>query len=461
MRNTPAQSASSASAPGPRDGGPSAPGAGAARPALKAAPAAVRPPTPGGLASAKAPPFRLPGEHFAGALALLACGSLGLVLVAPELAQGAFLDTRMIGATHLFTLGWITTSIMGALYQFLPVATGEPIRSVRLAHISFALYLPGLLAFVAGLLFGRTPLLLVGATAMGTGILLFVGNLAVTLHGASRHDITWWALVCAAVFLVVTLTFGLILAGNLRWGYLGGTRMLVLGTHLHVALAGWVLMVMIGVAHRLLPMFLLSHGATDRFGWWALRLVAAGAAALTVLHHAPAPIGRWLPALLITGGCAAFLLQARAFYRRRVRRAIDPGMRLAAVALGILGVGLLLAWPVALRLVGIRFAATYIATLITGITLFVAALYYKIIPFLVWYHRWGSLAGKQAVPRVSELYSARIAKVASAILVVGGVGVPLGIALASTIWIRVAALVFGLGVLVLSGQMFAMSRSAP
>lgn len=28
---------------------------------------------------------------------------------------------------HLFTLGWLTTSLMGALYQFLPVALGQSI----------------------------------------------------------------------------------------------------------------------------------------------------------------------------------------------------------------------------------------------------------------------------------------------------------------------------------------------
>ena len=31
---------------------------------------------------------------------------------------------RVVAVTHLFTLAWITTSIMGALYQFLPVALG-------------------------------------------------------------------------------------------------------------------------------------------------------------------------------------------------------------------------------------------------------------------------------------------------------------------------------------------------
>lgn len=61
----------------------------------------------------------------------LVLGGLGLVVVAPDLAGGPFLSPRVVAVTHLFTLGWITTSIMGALYQPLPVALGESVRWPR------------------------------------------------------------------------------------------------------------------------------------------------------------------------------------------------------------------------------------------------------------------------------------------------------------------------------------------
>src|SRR5690606_16723199 len=255
--------------------------------------------------------------------------------------------------------------------------------------------------------------------AFGTGILLFAGNLAATLRASKRRDVTWWALAFADLYLVSTLAIGLALAGNLRWGYLGGGRLSAIGVHLHVAIAGWVLLVMIGVAHRLLPMFLLSHGAGDRFAKAAVALVASGAGILAFLHHAPAPVSRWLPSVLIFAGCAAFLLQARAFYAHRHRPALDPGMRLAAAGLATLALGLVLSAPVLGGFAGARVATAYVATLLLGISLFIVAHYYKIVPFLVWYHRFGPLAGKQPVPRVSELYSARIATIAGAALVTG------------------------------------------
>src|SRR5690606_21979993 len=321
---------------------------------------AAPPAMPMGAAAAKAPPLLLPGEHFAAALFFLLAGSIGLIAIGPALASGAYVSPRAAGVTHLFTLGWITTSIMGALYQFLPVALGEPIRSQRVAHTSFVLHAPGLALFVTGRLSSETTLMLTGAACFGTGILLFTINLAGTLKAAGRRDVTGRRLACAYAYLLAALRLG---AGRLN----------AMAVHIHIAVAGWVLLVMIGVAQRLLPMFLLSHGAGDRSAKVAVALVASGAGVLTFLHHAPVLISRWLPALLIGGGCVAFLLQARAFYRHRVRPNLDPGMRLAAISLGVIVVALVVAWPVVAGVAQARHATAYVLTLLLGISLFVVA----------------------------------------------------------------------------------------
>src|SRR5690606_22374542 len=157
----------------------------------------------------------------------------------------------------------------------------------------------------------------------------------------------------------------------------GAGRLNAMGVHIHIAVAGWVLLVMIGVAQRLLPMFLLSHGAGDRNARVAVALVASGAGILTFLHHAPVVISRWLPALLIAGGCAAFLRRARALSAHRVRRNLDPGMRLAATALVVLVVALVVVWPVIAGVAQARHATAYVMTLLLAISLFIVAHYYK------------------------------------------------------------------------------------
>lgn len=414
-----------------------------------------------GLAAAKAPPFRLPGEHFTAAVVFLVLGAVGLIWIARDLAAGAFPQAAVIGVTHLFTLGWITMTIMGALYQFLPVALGEPIRSIPAAHMSFALYAPGVAAFVTGTAFGRDPLMLLGAALLGTGILIFAINLAATLRRASARDVTWWALAFADLFLVVALVLGLALAGDLHWGYLGAARPNALGTHLHIALFGWVLLVVVGVAHRLLPMFLLSHGAGERYARAAVGLLAAGAATLAVGHHGPPLISRWLPALLLGAGLVALLLQARAFYGHRHRRELDPGMRSAALALGVLAAALALAGVSLFIDSSPRASTAYVLALVLGISLFVAALYYKIVPFLVWYHRFGPLAGKRKVSRVSDLYSARLAGTAGALLLLGVLVLLAGVIAARVVLARGGALILTAGVAIEAVQMLALARRTP
>jgi hypothetical protein len=414
----------------------------------------------GGLVASTAPPLRLPAEHFAAALLFWLLGAIGLVWVAPDIARGLFPLPRVAAVTHLFTLGWITTTILGALYQFLPVALQTPIRSERLAHLTFVLYAPGLALFVGGLLLGRQAPMLAGAALFGTGLLLFVGNLAATLRRARERNLTWWALAGAAVFLTATTVLGALLAGNLRWHYLGAERFTALGVHLHVAVAGWVMLVIVGVAHRLLPMFLLSHGASEIPGRVALALLTAGSALLLLLHHVLTPVVTWGIAALLAGGMASFLLQAALFYRHRRKPALDPGLRLAAIALLFAGSALTLAPAVLTRGVSDpRLATAYVVALVLGgLSLFVAGHYYKIVPFLVWYHRFGPLVGKRPVPRVADLYSARVGNAAAALLACGVAGLVISTLLDFVAAARPAAALFAAGAVLVAAQMFALAR---
>jgi len=410
----------------------------------------------------KAPPFQLPGEHFSAAMMFLVAGTLGLVLVAPQLSAGAFPDPGLIGVTHLFTLGWITTSIMGALYQFLPVALGEPIRSVRAAHLAFGLHVLGVPFFVYGVVASHHVAMLSGASTLGAGILVFVANVAVTLTRAARRDVTWWAVAGALLFLVITLVLGLTLAENLWQGYLGAGRFMVLGVHLHIALGGWVLLTIVGVAQKLLPMFLLSHGVGDRLARAAVVLIATGAAWLALLHHLLFSAALWGGAAVLLGsGLACFLTQAALFYRHRHRPALDPGMRLAAAGLGLLALGLVLGWASVLLDVPQRIWTAYVMAVLLGMTLFVAALYYKIVPFLVWYHRFGPLAGRQPLPKVGDLFSARAASAAGILLFLGAAGLTASVLVGQPGIARSAAVVLAAGALVEAAQMLQLARRQP
>ena len=73
-----------------------------------------------------APPFRLPGIHFGGAIAWLLLGGTGLCIVAPDLAAARFLTPRVAAVTHLYTLGVIVASVFGAQVS---VHAGTPCKA--------------------------------------------------------------------------------------------------------------------------------------------------------------------------------------------------------------------------------------------------------------------------------------------------------------------------------------------
>ena len=392
-----------------------------------------------------APPLRLPAEHFAAALVFLVLGAIGLVAIAPELAVGAFFGPHVIATVHLFTLGWIALSIFGALCQFLPVAIGLPLRWRRLVDVTFALQVAGLAGFVDGLLYGHAFVLDAAAGALSSAFALFAVNLGVTLATVKERTLTWWALAGATLFLVVTPVYGSLLELDLRDGRFGAHRFHVVALHAHIAIVGIALLVIVGVAHRLIPMFLLSHGAGDRAARVSVALLFSGAVLLAV--PAARDVLDPVAGALVAGGILAFAVQAAAFFRHRTRRALDPGMRLAAA--GILGLlGAAIVGPIALaRGMGdLHLLVMYFVVLLGAITVFIAGHYYKIVPFLIWYHRFGPLVGVRDVPKVSELFSQTAARVDTVLLVGGWLGLVWSTQAGSVELARISALVFAAGV---------------
>src|SRR6185312_6555483 len=147
------------------------------------APPASRPTAARPLGVAAGPPtpasgsLHLAAEHFVASMVFLLAGTLGLVWIAPELAAGLYPSPHVAGITHLFTLGWITTTIFGALCQLLPVALGAPLRSERLGHASFWIFVPGVALFATGVATSRLALDHAGIALITIGILLVIANI--------------------------------------------------------------------------------------------------------------------------------------------------------------------------------------------------------------------------------------------------------------------------------------------
>lgn len=408
----------------------------------------------------KAPPLRLPGEHFIAATGFLIIGAIALWRIAPLLASGAYPAPEVVAVVHLFTLGWITTSIMGALYQFLPVALGKAIAVEWLGHVTFAFHVVGVTLMVVGIGLHHSLILGIGLTVLGIGITMFVGNLAATLKNAQRRGLTWWALCIAAVFLSVALLVGIALAIHRFTAFLGAAHDLALRVHLHAALFGWMMLIIVGVSHRLLPMFLLSHGGSEKPAWIAVLLIGIGSTMLSLFHHV-AYLGREVPIVLMVAGLVSWIVQTRIFFQKRHKPQLDPGLRLSAIAIVLFGFAPLFLLRFVTPDASVPYRMLYAGVLVASGALFVSAQYYKIVPFLIWNSYFGPLAGTRKLPRVADLYAAREANVAIALLTLGSVVVLAGIGISVTSVIQAGAAVLALGAVVEARQLWDVSRRRP
>ena len=405
----------------------------------------------------------LAARYFAVSAAFLVAGSVGLVWIAPYLAAGLFPAPQVAGVTHLFTLGWLTLTIFGAMAQISPMALGAPVRSVRWAHVAFWVLPPSIALFAYGVATSSMNATSIGVGGVAVGIALNVGNFGASLTRARTRDVTWAGLVIGLAFLASTLVLGMVLAHNLHYGSLAAARARVLSAHLHVAIVGWVLVVIVGVSNRMLPMFLIARGATAT---WSRRSVALLTAGVPVLAFGLAdgwPAVTWTGAALVEAGVCAFLWQAWTFIRIRTRRALDSGMRFAAAGLAYLIVAAVLG-PLALvyGAAAPRLATAYVATALLGaLTLYVVGHYYRVASMLVWSLRFAGHAGRGPVRAATDLYSARLVHVQLACMAGGVALVVAGIGAASPALARAGASAVLAGSLVMAYQLIRMRWNPP
>jgi len=359
---------------------------------------------PGTAAGVHPPPFLLPGEHFVAAFVWLAAGAAGLVLVAPQLAAGNIFDPRVLAVTHSVTLGVITTAIFGALYQLFPVAMGLAVRSVRLAHLTFWLLQGGVLLVVTGFWLSRGAMQGLGWVVIALAAVLLGLNLVSQSLAAQPDPVVGRYVGAGYLSFLAALGLGSLRIGE-TLGYWHVDRLAMIASHFHLAALGFATCVAIGVGSRMLPMFLVSHG----FPRWPIRWIGplggSGLAGFTAGQFSRSSITTLVGIVLMDFAVVLYLFLAFEYFRRRVRRTLDPGLAHVAVAHLGLGVAVVIGSFV-LGTGGLApraWAAYALAALLGWLVLLIVGVLYKILPFLTWLHLFGQKMGEGPLPTVADL----------------------------------------------------------
>ncbi|HKT59105.1 MAG TPA: hypothetical protein VJQ46_03595 [Gemmatimonadales bacterium] len=403
-------------------------------------------------------------SHLLASLTWLAAGACGLVLVAPLLARGGFLDPRVIAVVHSFTLGVITTTIFGSLYQMLPALLGVSVRSVRAAALGLGFLAGGTLVLVAGLWYawaawqGAGWVLVAGAIGCASWTLLPQRRRATQGKVTGRYISAGHSALGLAFLLA-----GARIGEGLGWWHV--ERLGALAAHFHLAALGFATLTAVGVSSRLLPMFL----APDRVPSWPLRwigpLAGLGLLVFSIGQLAASRPATLSGAALLTLAMAGYLALVATYFRHRTRP-LDPALGFMAAA--FLGLAATVSLGLAVLQAGggralARSVAAYVVMAVLGwLVLLILGVYYRVIPFLVWLN----LGAASAAGRDSAGLMPRGAAWASLVVVAGGVWLmSAGIWTGSEVSAQAGACVFAAGVLGVLAQfarlVVIVRRSAP
>lgn len=415
-----------------------------------------------GLRPGLGPSIWVPLRYLATAQAAFLLAVTGALFHPEDLADHYYLS-HTFALAHLITLGWISMTIMGAAYQLVPVALEARLYSERLARWQYWFMLAGVVGMVAHFWIGRFSGMAWGAGLVLVAVVLFACNMGVTLWRLPRWGIVAKHVAASVAFLLATAIAGNLMALDKVLGFWEGEVLNILHAHGHLAALGWVTMIIFGVAYRLIPMFSLAADPDERLPTWQFWLFTAGVAGLypTILLGS-----RWqvLFGLATAAGIGLFVHQIARIARRGRKPTLDWGVRTALTALGYLVVLVPVGLALASGLVpenrfASRLAFAYgFLGLLGWVSLTIIGMMHKIVPFLVWFHRYSELVGREPVPALHQLYSEAWQRRSFWLLHAGVLATAAGLLAASPGAIRGGLAVLAAGAWIFGGNMVAIYR---
>ena len=405
--------------------------------------------------------------YFAFAHAALAT-ALAILAVHPDLPSAYFLHPRMVAVVHLVTLGWISASILGAFYIVAPLALGMPLAAGRADWAACAGFTIGTVGMATHFWMGEYRGMVWSAGLVMGAIGWVAARVARRLPAAP---------VPRAVKLHVALAFTNVLAAGTLGSFLGWprTRGLVgvsplasVFAHAQLAAIGWALMMVVGLAYRLLPMILPAKPPTERGLATSAVLIEAG---LLLLVTNLITGGAWLPAaaVVITLGLASFVRNVRQVVAHRLPRppALPQrdwsawqvhGAFLALAVATVLGLVLTIL-PVGSTQVTLAWIYG-VAGLVGGLAQIVIGMQGRLVPMYAYYRAMAARGGTPPGRSVHALVSIPYARAQFLTWTAGVPWLAAGLSTRHLVSIRASALVLLAAVVIGAAYMHHMMRTA-
>jgi hypothetical protein len=369
-----------------------------------------------------------------------------LLLTSTAAFHQHYFTPQTLALTHILALGWGTMIILGASHQLVPVLIEGKLFSNTLAYLAFLSAGLGIPMLVYGFYtFNMGWPAITGAIAINIAVLCYLVNLAVSMFNSKSRNVAAVFILTATAWLLLTTLFGLTLVCNFTDHILTHDSQSYLTLHAHMGIAGWFLLLVLGVGSRLIPLFLISKYTNNRLLWLVYGCINIGllgfiASQVFGLSQHILP----LFVILVFSGILLFILYCFMAHKERIRNKVDEQMKVS-----LLSVWMMLLPVVCLVSVLIFFLlnnAKYNLVLLYGFCIFfgwltaiIFGMTFKTLPFIVWNKVYHKRASGSKTPSPKELFNEHIFRWMTILYLIGfGLFVP-GLIIISDIFLKTGA----------------------
>ena len=404
-----------------------------------------------GLSTKNAPSPSVVLPHYAyGALAFIVASIM--IFFAADNIVASNIGPKVLSITHVLVLGWITMIIFGALYQLIPVVMEIKLYSEKLALASFFLLGGGTILMSWGFwnsYIGETYLTMAGGTMIIIAVILFAINTLKSAAKSVNKTIENKFIVSSVFWLLITVLVGIFIIVNASHPMISKSNLELLKIHIQFGIIGWFMMLVVGVASTLMPMFFIAHQLNKKYLETAYYLINGGLIALIIaLYVFPNQYLIFALGTVIFAGMVFFIKYNYDAYKKRLRRKLDIGMKLSVLAFTILFSTLIFGILSAIKLdilsdFNMKFNLAYGISLFLGfLTSLILGQMYKTLPFIVWLQKYQDKVGKYKIPLPAELYSEKVADAHYYTFFIAILTIIAGVFLSSALVVQISAVAF-------------------
>lgn len=342
----------------------------------------------GFLSLAQSPPLSVPMRFFLSApLFGIAAGLMLLFGDEGVLINRWSVDTLVV--VHMLTLGVISMVMIGAVQQLLPVLMGVIIpRADMMSRTLHLLWSLGTLLLLVGIAQHEPVLVSIGVGLLALATLLFVVVILYALIRSDSKHGTLLAIGASLLSLLFTLLLMLWILNSSGW--MAPVAHVLTNLHMSWGLLGWFLLLMIGVAYQVVPMFQITPEFPPSIRRYLAPVVFVALLAWSgsELFH-QVWLG-WLAIVVMVAALSLYAMTLLRLQRQRKRRLPDLTLSYWRIAMIALLVSMLL-WLVGSLLGDSRWTARLMESAVMlfvmgGVLSAVSGMIFKIVPFLVWLH---------------------------------------------------------------------------